>query len=203
VELGWREEDTVAIPNGIDETRFESRASLPASEGLHLGCVARLTKDKGVDLLLRAVAEIPEARLTIIGDGPEERSIRKLIRKLNLDNRVTLRPMHDDLGAFYRSLTALILPSREHDPFGLVAAEAMSLGVPVIVTDACGIAEYLRDGEDAVIVRAGNHGALRQAILRLSEPALVTRLETGAPQTVAEKFFLRAMVDRYEALLRR
>lgn len=73
VELGWREDRVVAIPNGIDPQRFEKSEAQNQKTTKHIGCVSRLTHDKGVDLLIKAVNELPNTQLTIIASFPFSR----------------------------------------------------------------------------------------------------------------------------------
>ena len=201
-ELGFK--NVVAIPNGIDRTRFQSPPPVAQSTGsplrLHVGSVSRLTPDKGVDLLIQAVKDIPQVDLTIIGSGREEGYLRTVIG--SDDDRIRIFPKTPDVGAFSRSLDALVLPWREHDPFGLVAAEAMSLGIPVMVTEVCGIAGYLHDGEDALIVRADDVMALKQGIERMLDPQIREHLARAGKETAIHKFSLSSMVDAYEDVLR-
>ena len=202
VQLGWPAENVVDIPNGIDTERFIKKERPLQKDGpLHLGCIARLTHDKGVDLLVRAIAETPNVKLTIIGTGRDESAIHALIRELHLEDRIAVQPSHPDLGDFYQTIDILVLPSREHDPFGLVAAEAMSLGTPVVVTDACGIAGYL--GSESFIVPANSSEALTEAIHKLRDPIIRTHLGEAALRTVQAQFSLPHMIDAYEKLLMR
>ena len=91
-------------------------------EGIHLGCISRLSREKGIDVLIDAAKDMAGVSLTIVGSGREEPHIRTLINNLP---HIRLLPSVSDLSAFYRSLDVVILPSRDNDPFGLVAAEAM------------------------------------------------------------------------------
>jgi glycosyltransferase involved in cell wall biosynthesis len=166
-----------------------------------IGCIARLTQDKGVDILIRVIEHIPNARLTIIGSGNEEDNLRELISDLGLDDRVSIEERSDDLGVFYQSIDLLVLPSREHDPYGLVAAEAMALGTPVLVTDACGIAGELEDGTDATVVYANSIAALQGGLIRALEPEKLTRIGLRGKQTARARFSVETMVDAYEKLL--
>ena len=227
VKLGWPTEKVIAIPNGIDPDRFSTNQKLktnslrpafaPASAGeqgygrqenqkLHIGCVSRLTQDKGVDLLIEIAKDFPDTQLTIVGTGRDEKSIKLKANSLRQgygrqENQklINIVPRVEDLGKFYSSLDVLVLPSREHDPFGLVAAEAMMLGVPVVVTDACGIADYLANGKDAVIVKADSAQALKEGIkAALSSSSLG---EDGK-HAAMEKFTVERMVDEYEMQIR-
>ena len=206
LQLGWKPADVVAIPNGVDPDRFAVHDRPLRHAGLRLGCVARLAEDKGVDLLLEAVADLPEVTLDVVGEGPEEGYLRRLTEEMERREgvepaRVRIVPSVPDLGAFYADLDALVLPSRSNDPFGLVAAEAMLLGVPVLVTDACGIAESLEDGTDAIVAEAGSADALRAALRRLADAGLRERIGQAGQRTALRLFTAERMADAYEALL--
>lgn len=202
VRLGWRPEDIRVIPNGIDLRRFEkTEPNTDRPAALRIGCVARLSEEKGVDLLVQAVLDLPGVSLDIIGVGWQEEFLRSIIDKAGAAKRIRLLPTTRDLGAFYASLDLCVLPSREHDPFGLVAAEAMGMGLATVVTDACGIALSLRDGVDALVVPANDAAALRAAIDRLRDPVFRRALGEAGAKTAKEKFSLETMVDQYEALL--
>lgn len=204
VGLGWNAEKVVAIPNGIDLQRFAGTGSGSGSE-IHIGCVSRLSEEKGVDVLIQAVSQLPRARLTIVGSGPDEGYLHKLIHSIQsaeMTNEGRMRIISKtDLGSFYRSIDMLVLPSRDNDPFGLVAAEAMSVGTPVIVTDQCGIADYLTNGKDALIVKADSPEALVQAISRLSDAETRERMGAEGKKTAHDKFSAERMVDAYDALI--
>ncbi len=202
IGLGWPANRTVAIPNGIDADRFpvQKRAASPGM--LRIGCVARLTRDKGVDVLIRAVKDVPGTTLTIIGAGPRARHLQKMIMETGCAPRITLRAREENLGDFYQQIDLLVLPSREHDPFGLVAAEAMAVGTPVIVTDACGIAGYLQKNE-AIVTRANSVRALKRAIEQCMDPAMRERMAAKGKEVARGRFSLDAMVNAYDQLLAR
>lgn len=209
-DLGWPAERTVSIPNGVDLSRFSPTPYLlppNPDEGvgigvggreLRLGTIARLTEDKGVDLLIDAVTDLPEVSLTIVGKGREEGFLRKLLDERGLTDRVSIQPDVEDLGAFYRSLDAFVLPSRTHDPFGLVAAEAMMLGISTIVTDQCGIARHIEPGKEALVVEANSAPALKQAITELLSRERRASLAHIGKCAARERFSLERMVDAYE-----
>ncbi len=201
LRLGWDPDRTIAIPNGIDGNRLgdpfpHTRTS--QNEPLRLGCIARLSQEKGIDVLLRAIRQLPpHITLRIAGSGRQERALRRLTDTLGLQDRVTFLLPESDIRGLYEQFDAFMLPSRTHDPFGLTVAEAMTLGLPVIVTDACGIAGSL-DGSEALIVPAGSVEALRDGILRLTEPDTYNHLARNVSVTAREKFSLERMVQSYE-----
>ncbi len=198
VDLGWSAQKTIAIPNGIDPHRFsQSPAPSTRPKEIHIGCIARLSKEKGIDILLNAVKNIPHVTLTILGKGPEENALKRMTAK-----NTSIISSVPDVGAFYQSLDMLVLPSRDHDPFGLVAAEAMMLGIPVIVTDACGIAGYLENDKDAIIVKANNSAALQKGIQKLLNQTFRNRIARAGQNTARKRYTVTKMVSEYEELLR-
>lgn len=199
LQMGWDPKRVIAIPNGVT-LRSEIGDRRSGSAELRLGCIARLSREKGVDVLINAMADVPEnITLEIVGTGREEQSLKALARRLHLDGRIAFTGSEADIGAAYARWDALILPSRDNDPFGMVAAEAMLAGLPVIVTDQCGIAGYLEDGKDALIVKAGSSSALSQALAEIGD----RRSEIGqaGQKTAEEKFSVERMVQEYAHLL--
>jgi glycosyltransferase involved in cell wall biosynthesis len=166
---------------------------------LYIGTLARLSPEKGVDLLMEAIKDLPDILLTIVGTGPEELALRAACLALPACH---IHTKEEYLADFYRSLDLFVLPSREHDPFGLVAGEAMMMGVPVIVTDACGIAGYLQNNWDAVVVPANSSQELRNAIGDLlNDPEKRERMGREGKSTAEELFSMQRMVDEYEQTL--
>ncbi len=202
-DIGWSPSTVIAIPNGIDETRLEQKhvRLKTKSTQLRIGCIARLSQEKGIDLLIRAMKDIPQGTLEIIGRGSEEPLLKRLTRQCQLYDRVTFTTDFVDLAQAYGRFDAFVLPSREHDPFGLVAGEAMIAGLPAVVTDACGIAGYLQDDKDALIVPANSASALAHALLALQDPLTRERIATAGQSTAKEKFSMKMMVAAYAKVL--
>jgi glycosyltransferase involved in cell wall biosynthesis len=197
--MGFDPSRIITIPNGIDMDRLRNEGENKEKDGnFRIGCIARLTFDKGVDVLINAVADIPEASLDIVGTGDEEHFLREIIIDHHLDDRIKIMSRTSHLGNFYRSLDLFVLPARTNDPFGLVAAEAMMLGVPTIVTDQCGIASYLTNGHDALIVPADDTKALQEAIFSLMNNEEKRRnIGLQGQRSAQKKFAMDAMVDAY------
>jgi len=202
-ELGWEPERVVSIPNGIDLTKCEMRnANIETKRHgtFRIGCIARLTHDKGVDVLIEAAKDLPNVSLMIVGTGREEGKIKKYLRQNLTPNTYHLTPSHPNITSFYSDLNCFVLPSRDHDPFGLVAAEAMASGVPTIVTDACGISRHLKEGE-AIVVPAGNAKALRKALQKVQKDDVWKQLSENGRSAARERFSVERMVDEYEKLI--
>jgi glycosyltransferase involved in cell wall biosynthesis len=205
IGLGFDPRKIIVIPNGIDTQKFampEVQRSASTS-GIHIGCIARLSEEKGVDLLLHAIADMPEITLSLVGTGRDEGLIRTIITENEHREGVSRVSLSRsvDVREFFASIDALVLPSRDNDPFGLVVAEAMSAGVPVLVTEACGIAAYLQDNVDALVVPADDALALADGIAHLLSPETRKRLSTEGAKTAREKFSSQRMIDEYEKVI--
>lgn len=124
-----------------------------------------------------------------------------MIASYDLGDRVRMAN-EVDLAEAYASTDVLVLPSRTHDPFGLVVAEAMALGIPVIVTNACGIADYLTHGKDALIVEAGSSEALVKELSSLRDSARRNEIGATGKRTALAEFTLSKMIDSYAILLK-
>jgi glycosyltransferase involved in cell wall biosynthesis len=206
IDFGWNPDRVLSVPNGVDTQRFTTvgrGAKRDTSKPFQIGVVARLDYEKGLDILIKAMKNLPRAELTIIGVGKQERSLTELIEDEALAARVKIVRRLGKLGDFYQKLHLLVLPSRTHDPFGLVVPEAMCMGVPVVVTDVCGVAMELESGKNAVIVPAGSSSALQEAIATLmNDDTLRTAIGKAGMKKAHKDFTIPSMVDQYESLFK-
>jgi glycosyltransferase involved in cell wall biosynthesis len=136
--LGYRGNITL-VPNGVDLQRIASIVS--SDERSDVIFVGRLIKEKHVDLLVRAFGILllkqPELRLLIIGEGPEQDAIRKIIQELSLEDRIFIRGFqddHDEVIALMKSAKVFVIPSTR-EGFGITALEALACGIPVVTVD--------------------------------------------------------------------
>ncbi|MFQ6100913.1 MAG: glycosyltransferase family 4 protein [Anaerolineae bacterium] len=146
------------------------------ARGFIIGYVGRLVPEKGVGLLLEAVAGMTGVwRLAIVGVGPEQERLDSLARQLGLADRVVFEGVIPSLRmpAFYRQLDVLVLPSRSRlnwvEQFGRVLIEAMACGVPVIGSDCGEIPNVVDDA--GLIFPENDAGSLRECLTRLMRDA--------------------------------
>lgn len=205
-DLGFDAGRVLAIQNGIPLPPDGNVKTASASPTIRVGVIARLSPEKGIDVLLHAILDLPEIDLTIVGVGKEEAYLRSLIyedaQRIGIE-RVKLVSHMADLTKFYQSLDVFVLPSSDHDPFGLVAAEAMAHGVATIVTDACGIAEYLENKKDTLIAKAGSSESMQSALRTLLDPAVRSKYAEEGKLTARMCFSADAMIDAYEGVFTR
>lgn len=176
--------DKIAVVhNGIDLTEFRyetDTATRPFPEQFTIGYLGRLEPHKGIDDLLHAAAMLlpnqPDLHVNISGDGPERPSLEALAQELGIAGRVHFLGRVPHAPDFLRQLDIFVLPSR-FEAFGLVAAEAMAVGTPVIVSNAGGLPEVVAHGKTGLVVPVNSRPALAQAIAKLAtQPALRQQL---------------------------
>jgi glycosyltransferase involved in cell wall biosynthesis len=173
-------------------------AAALASRPKTIVALGRLVSDKDFVMLLRAVARLddPEARLVILGEGPERARLEAEVLGLGLSARVEMPGFVADIAARFDAARAFALSSRR-EAFGLAAVEALAHGLPVVATDCGGPSEILAAPEQGALVPVGDDeafaGALRAALADPGDPA--------PRQARAREFSLEAALDRYDALI--
>jgi glycosyltransferase involved in cell wall biosynthesis len=187
------------IHNGVDLRRFTVEKAPNPSGALRLLCVAQLIPEKGVDVLLRALASVrARCALRIVGFGRMEQALRALAAELGLADRVELLGMRDDVPRLLQHAEVLVHPATWGEAFGFTVTEGMAAGCGVIATRTGGIPEIITDGEDGLLVPPGDAGALAQAIDRLADdPGLCARLAAAARRTVERAFSLSRCVRQH------
>jgi len=197
VALGLPSAKLRIVPNGVDGEAFaqlppraDARQALGLTEDIFtVGCIARLSPEKGVDVLAQAAAALPDVPVLVAGDGPQRDVLR-----ISLPANVRLLGRIPDTRALLAAVSVLVVPSRLEGQ-GIVALEAMATRVPLIASCVGGLVEMLTDGETALLVPAGDPGALAHAITRLrADPALQAHLTANAAALVRERYSHRRTV---------
>lgn len=172
---------------------------LPAGTFVFVG---RLTEQKALPVALAALARLPEARLVLVGDGPERAALEQVARAEGVTERVEFLGSlsRDDALRYAAGASASLLSSAwENLPHS--AVEALSVGTPVVATAVGGVPEVVRDEENGLLVPPGDPEALAAAMRRvLTDDALRARLAAGAKRSVAA-IGRDAIYSRLEALL--
>ena len=169
--------------------------------------VARLEKQKDQETLIRAFSFIahkyPQWTVKIFGQGSQEQNLHNLIRELNLNDRISLCGVTQDISSEYKKSDIMALPSY-YESFGLVVVEAMAHGVPVVGFSSCpGVNEIISDGVDGVLVKSGAEDRVVQYASALNDliasPDL--RKSMGAEaREIARKFCVQGITDQWETL---
>lgn len=137
----------------------------PAAHPVFLYC-GRLAREKGVELLLRALARlrvgVPRSRLIVVGDGPERARLQRLAAELGVAVAVHFAGWQPpgDVQRLMGEAWALVVPSLWAEPFGLVALEAITRGLPVVASEAGGLADIVVDKVSGLTFPAGDEQTL-------------------------------------------
>ena len=195
------------IPNGVDTVRFQPGPVPPSERPPLILCVGRLAQDKGHLTLLRAFAivarEMPEARLRLVGDGPQEAQLRMLAGTFGLEDRVEFVPGSPDVREHYDAARIFALASvREGQPN--VILEAMSCGLPVCATAVGGVPGLVENGVTGLLSPAGYAEAFAASLLRLlGDPPLGDALGRAGRERAERDFSFAVMVAAHEELFDR
>jgi glycosyltransferase involved in cell wall biosynthesis len=166
------------VPNGVDLRLFHPADAGTRAEDGRIRClaVARLVERKGLDTLIRALAQLEPGRfqLEIVGDGPARESLRELAVSLGVAEEVRFLGSLDraEVAQRYREADLFTLPSTA-ESFGNVFAEALASGLPVVATEVGGIPDLVEHGINGLLVAPGDPTGLAQAIRYLgSDPEI-------------------------------
>ena len=217
-EIMGAQQKLAVIPMGVDLDLFRSDEAGIATdtspnyddEKPVILSVGRLINWKGVTYVIQAMplilAQLPEARLVICGDGPERKNLEELTGQLNLTKSVTFEGNvpNSRLPDYYRTASLFVLPSiviestGETEALGVVLLEAMASGTPVIGSKVGGIPDIIEEGRNGFLAEQKNPQDLADKIVRLlSNKELRQRFSKNGMQTVREKFSWEAVVGRF------
>jgi glycosyltransferase involved in cell wall biosynthesis len=178
----------------------EARAALGLpGEPFTVGWVGRFTPEKGVEVLLEAFAllGIPEARLSLIGGGPEEPALRSLAGHLKVEDRVHWHGVVPEARNLLAAFDVLALTSwSEGTP--MVLLEAMAAGTPIVTTKVGGI-EDMVSAKEAVLVPPGEPRVVAEALRSvLLQPELAEERAESARRRLENEFSMGPWLDQYE-----
>jgi D-inositol-3-phosphate glycosyltransferase len=195
------------IFNGIDLKLFRPVAPDPgigalrdAAEQALLLWVGRFQPWKGVDVAIRALAEIPNAKLLIAGDGEQRANLEQLTHTLGLQQRIHFLGSveRSRLPAIYSACDLLLATSFASETFGIGPVEAQACGLPVVASRFGGFPEVINIGHTGLLYPARDHQALAQtATTLLADPSRRRAMAAVAPAWAAQ-FAWPAVADRVE-----
>ena len=204
--LGAPIDKMLLIPGGVDCTRF--RGGRVEESGPHFVAVGRLVPKKAPDLTLRAFAivlsQCPDARLTLIGDGPMRSKLDALIASLGIESAVRLcgAQAHDDVLAqlqrgrcfVQHSVTA---PDGDMEGLPVGILEASAVGLPVVSTYHSGIPDAVHHGVTGYLVRERDVAGMADYMLALArDPAKAAQLGRAGRRLIKEQYCLEKDIQR-------
>jgi glycosyltransferase involved in cell wall biosynthesis len=196
----------VLLPNPVEPPPgLEARDVLRRRHGLDgptLVFAGRLVPQKSVDVALEALRRSPGVSLLLAGDGPHREPLERQARELGLDGRARFlgpQPRRTVFELLRAADAALLSSSWENFPH--MAVEALAVGTPVLATEAGGVTEIVRDGQNGLLAPIGDAEALAAAIRRyFDDPQLRERLRAEAVDSIRE-FAPETVYARLEELL--
>jgi glycosyltransferase involved in cell wall biosynthesis len=190
---------TLRIYNGVPRVPRSVRTARDRDDAapIVLAC-GRLSPDKNYPFLVRAFARLKNshARLVILGEGAERERIEAEIARLDLSRRVSL-PGYAAPSPWYERASCFAMTSTR-ETFGLVVAEALAAGLPVVTTQSGGPSEILDNGRYGHIVRQIDEAAFAAAL----DAAIVDPSDAAVRIARASEFSIENCLDNYEALFR-
>ena len=210
VAMGADENKINIIPNAIDTHLFSPNRKnfLETKWGIShpvILFVGRLVEDKGVKYLLRAfsevVQEIPDAKLVIVGKGPQEKELKKLQESLGLTHVFFLGKVETKfMPNIYAGCDVLVLPSI-HEPFGNVVIEAMAAGKPVIGSYIGGMKDTIIHGVTGYHVPPRNAEQISNFLVRLlSDVALREKLGRSSREKAVADYNEEFVISKIEKI---
>ncbi len=212
-------EKAVTILDAIPSDRLEAAASKTTlrktlgwpEDALVVGNVASLAPRKRHDLFItmaeRLAGQYPQARFLIRGDRAEgvpasfEAQLRRQAQPLIASDRLAILGWVESLSEVYAAMDVFCFPS-DNEGFGLVAVEAMFMGLPVVRTDIAGGEDMIVEGENGYLVPAGDLDALCDRVARLlADPALAARMGAAGQRIARERFSADRMAAEVETLM--
>lgn len=213
--IGLPDSNIEVQPMGVDLLdTFSVDPDQPRSENEIL-FVGRLVEKKGLRYLLDAMPEIlrshPEAKLNIVGYGPEEQNLREQVKALHLRENVEFygAVKQTDLPAYYRRAAVFVAPFVEasdgdQEGLGLVLVEALGCGCPTIVSDMPAVKDVVSSAQSVKVVAPRQSAMLAKSVIEtLSEPSSAMRKVEGATDLLQARFDWTSVAERYAQILRR
>ena len=203
------------ISFGVPESRvfhlpncMEVPQALPKPGNFHTSgwCVAgRLSREKGIDIAIEAARLLPDHKLTICGDGPEEQSLRQLARDCQNVQFTGHLPASKLRRVLERS-SLVAVPSRwfENQPYAVL--EAQMMGRPVVASDIGGIPELIQHNQDGMLIPPANPRALAQAVqFVLENPEKAVSMGLSSQERIVRERTMGqhrdALLDHYQAAI--
>jgi glycosyltransferase involved in cell wall biosynthesis len=187
------------VPNYVDAASIEPKAA-PGGNVLSVG---RLSEEKGVDVLIEALARSPSLHVDVLGDGPARPALERLVGSLGVQERAVFhgRVPASEVHARMREAAVVAMPSRWYENMPIAVLEAFASGVPVVASELGGIPELIDDGVDGILVPPDEPADLADALTSLTDDRpRAFRMGKAARAKVEEHYAPGSHLERIEAL---
>jgi glycosyltransferase involved in cell wall biosynthesis len=210
VRLGIELDERVGLDGaaGRDATR---RVLGVSGQAFVVGWVGRMTAVKRTHDVLRAFRRLldlladrgVDARLCLVGDGPEREELERYAHELEIGRRCLFVGYQEDVARFYDAMDVLLLPSaNEGTPVSVI--EALAAGRPAVATRVGGTSDVVRDGADGFLVEVGDVGSLAERLAELAaDPGRRERMGAEGRARVLQRYAVPRLIDDMDELYRR
>jgi glycosyltransferase involved in cell wall biosynthesis len=194
--VGLPEAKVEVVHYGLDAIPAWRDDAAPPPAGRLVLVVGRLTEQKGIDVAIRALAELPDdVRLAVLGEGPERSRLESLARELGVTERVLLPGRVGDVAAWLRAAELVLHPVR-WEGFGLAVLEAMLAGRAVVASAVSAVPELVLDGETGMLVPPNDPVALAAATAGLlANPEVAASMGAAGLRRAQTEFSVARMAD--------
>lgn len=193
----------ISVPNGVPDVEMDTTERLVRKDDtLIIGSVGRLDAMKAHDVLLRAIAQVDDVHVVILGEGEQRATLEQLVIDLGIRDRVALPGWVDETRAYLPNFDVFVLPSRS-EGFPLAIVEAMLAARPVVATKVGSIAEAVIHGETGLLIEKDDVMGLVSALRCLKADAtLRDRFGRRGREVAIARFTAPQMAKRYEQIWR-
>ena len=201
LQAGFGEDQITVVPNPATAREIDA---IPFA-GEYVAFAGRISREKGLDTLLAAAAEMPDVPFKVAGDGPV---LSEMMAKAPSNVEFTGRLGSDHLHEFYRKSRIVVVPSLWYEQFPMVVLESMARGLPVVASRIGGLPEIVSDGVTGSLFEPGNPLALRNELRRLwDDPEICHRMGIAGRQKAmreyAENVYCKNLVAVYQTAIQR
>ena len=193
--------------NGVDVSRFspylQGHGASACNKSSCVPVIAHVSNFRPVKRMgdivriFAKVLETVDARLLLIGDGPERSHVEASLRDLGIQDKVCLLGALREFSTKLSKSSVFLLPS-EYESFGLAALEAMACGVPVVATNIGGIPEVVENNNEGLLYGLGDIDGMASGIVKiLMDDDFRSRLAANALHKASSRFSIDSVVDMY------
>jgi len=210
--FGINKSKTTFIYNSYDEKKFKFKKNLSlknkldSHETINIGMVGRLEVHKDQKSLIKAIKILKEksihSKLFLIGDGSQQSILKKLTKKLQLNNEVLFLGARIDIEKILEKIDIFVFSTTKDEGFGIAMVEAMGKGLPILASDVGACREVLQDGKYGTLVKPNCYISIADGIENmLSNLNLVRRTRNYAYKHVLKNFTKKQMALEYLKVL--
>ncbi|QDZ39379.1 glycosyltransferase family 4 protein [Euhalothece natronophila Z-M001] len=196
IASGMNPKKLTTVHNGMPDISPNLKADPSQSNPVSIIMVARFDQQKDHSTLLKAIKNIPQVEVNLIGDGPRLEEIKHLSKKLEIQDRVNFLGLSSDVSHFLAKASIFVLISH-WEGFPRTILEAMRAGLPVVATDVGGVKESVLDGVTGFCIPRQNVLALEEKLMLLvKNPDLRTKMGKAGRERYEKEFTFERMLKK-------